>query len=328
MPPKKSKNETSKVKQQAADKTFGLKNKKGKKQQEFVNTVNKNARHQLGETDQSIAAAKKKKAALAAEKAEMELLFKGVVTKKDKEAMQADPKTVVCAFFKQGLCTKGAKCKFSHDMAVQRKVTKREVYESKDKEEGDEDWNMDSLNEAIDKKFGKSNTNNATAIICKYFIDALENDKYGWFWDCPNGTDCKYRHALPPGFVLKKDQVKDTEEDVMTLEDIVDRERQALGPNKTPVTLETFTKWKAKKRKEEKAAQSKKDKKRMNEVKAGRQAGITGKELLSYRPELFQDDDEAGGAEDYAQEEVAVDEEVFKNLDDLDLSSDDSDDDE
>ena len=23
------------------------------------------------------------------------------------------------------------------------------------------------------------------------------------FWQCPNGKECKYRHALPPGFVLK-----------------------------------------------------------------------------------------------------------------------------
>ena len=41
--------------------------------------------------------------------------------------------------------------------------------------------------------------------ICKYFLDALESNKYGWFWACPNGgTECKYKHALPPGFTLKK----------------------------------------------------------------------------------------------------------------------------
>ena len=27
--------------------------------------------------------------------------------------------------------------------------------------------------------------------------------RYGWFWECPNGDGCHYRHALPPGFVLK-----------------------------------------------------------------------------------------------------------------------------
>lgn len=23
------------------------------------------------------------------------------------------------------------------------------------------------------------------------------------FWQCPNGKECQYRHALPPGYVLK-----------------------------------------------------------------------------------------------------------------------------
>ena len=28
--------------------------------------------------------------------------------------------------------------------------------------------------------------------------------RFGWFWECPNGGEkCQYRHALPPGFVLK-----------------------------------------------------------------------------------------------------------------------------
>lgn len=33
-----------------------------------------------------------------------------------------DPKSVLCAFYKQGQCTKGAKCKFSHDLLIERKV--------------------------------------------------------------------------------------------------------------------------------------------------------------------------------------------------------------
>ena len=41
----------------------------------------------------------------------------------------ADPKSVLCAFYKQGLCTKGDKCKFSHDLTMGRKAEKRSVYE-------------------------------------------------------------------------------------------------------------------------------------------------------------------------------------------------------
>lgn len=40
--------------------------------------------------------------------------------------------------------------------------------------------------------------------VCKYFLEAVEKKQYGWFWDCPNGgKNCHYRHALPPGYVLK-----------------------------------------------------------------------------------------------------------------------------
>lgn len=39
-----------------------------------------------------------------------------------------DPKSVLCAFYKQGQCTKGDKCKFSHDLSVERKCEKRSVY--------------------------------------------------------------------------------------------------------------------------------------------------------------------------------------------------------
>lgn len=40
--------------------------------------------------------------------------------------------------------------------------------------------------------------------MCKHFLDAVEKKQYGWFWSCPNGgKECHYRHALPPGYVLK-----------------------------------------------------------------------------------------------------------------------------
>merc|ERR1712113_575271 len=60
------------------------------------------------------------------------------------------------------------------------------------------------------KKHGAEKTNE-TDIICKHFLNAVENNKYGWFWECPEkkaGRECKYKHALPPGFVLKKDKMK------------------------------------------------------------------------------------------------------------------------
>ena len=56
-----------------------------------------------------------------------------------------DPKTVLCIFYKQGNCEKGRKCKFSHDLAVERRSEKRGVYtdmregEKKEGEEGDKE---------------------------------------------------------------------------------------------------------------------------------------------------------------------------------------------
>jgi hypothetical protein len=39
-----------------------------------------------------------------------------------------DPKTVLCEFFRHGQCTKGFKCKFSHDLAVERKTQKADLF--------------------------------------------------------------------------------------------------------------------------------------------------------------------------------------------------------
>lgn len=84
--------------------------------------------------------------------------------------------------------------------------------------------------------------------ICKHFLEAVEKSKYGWFWECPAGTKCIYRHALPPGFVLKRDKKKlEEKKNEISLVDLIERERAALGPNQTKITLETFLAWKKKK---------------------------------------------------------------------------------
>lgn len=59
----------------------------------------------------------------------------------------------------------------------------------------------------------------------------MEKSKYGWFWECPSKAKCIYRHALPPGFVLKKDKKKEDKKDEISLEDLIERERANLGPN-------------------------------------------------------------------------------------------------
>lgn len=119
-----------------------------------------------------------------------------------------DPKTVLCIFFKQGNCEKGKKCKFSHDPAVERKGEKKNLYqdtreaeEEAKKKDGIEDWDEEKLRQVVMSKHG--NPKMTTDKVCKFFVDAVENGKYGWFWSCPNGGDkCMYKHSLPPGYAF------------------------------------------------------------------------------------------------------------------------------
>jgi hypothetical protein len=99
----------------------------------------------------------------------------------------------------------GRKCKFSHDLAIERKTLKRDIYqdtretveEEKQKDVMD-GWDEEKLQNVILSKHGNPKT--TTDKVCKFFIGAVENGQYGWFWTCPNGGDqCKYRHSLPPG---------------------------------------------------------------------------------------------------------------------------------
>ena len=71
-----------------------------------------------------------------------------------------------------------------------------------------------------------------------------------------------YKHSLPPGFVLKTKEQRAAEKALMdksplktlTLEDFLESERHKLTGTLTPVTPETFAKWK-KERLDKKAAE-------------------------------------------------------------------------
>uniref|UniRef100_A0A5S6QIF0 C3H1-type domain-containing protein n=1 Tax=Trichuris muris TaxID=70415 RepID=A0A5S6QIF0_TRIMR len=301
MPPKKAnqpnKKTVEKQKEKVIeDKTFGLKNKKGAKQQKFIKMVTHQVKNQ-GVAMAKLEAEKREKQKKKAELDDLNALFKPVVNM-PKIAKDVDAKSVLCPFFKQGSCNKGDKCKFSHDLALDGKAVKRSIYvDRRDMETLDdnmENWDEETLNEVLRKKHGEADKNkSSTTIICKYFLQALEESKYGWFWECPNGDKCIYRHAVPPGFVLKKDRVKPTEvRDEISLEDLIEKERGALGDNLTKVTLETFLKWKERKRKELLKRRAEEDKRKRFAYKSGRDAGLSGRELFTYNPDLVRQDDE------------------------------------
>jgi hypothetical protein len=108
-------------------------------------------------------------------------------------------------------------------------------------------------------------------------------DRFGWFWECPSGQDCKYRHALPPGFVLKAQRkaLDDAAKaNVISLEDFLETERHKLGPNLTPVTPESFAKWKQTRINQKTAAEEALKKAKDAQAAAGKSSGMSGRDLV------------------------------------------------
>ena len=164
-----------------------------------------------------------------------------------------DPKSVLCEFFRRGACTKGFKCKYSHDLNVERKGEKIDLYSDQRENEEDnmEEWDQAKLEEVVASKGAEyKNANRPTDIVCKHFLDAVEKKQYGWFWTCPNGNkECMYRHALPPGYVLKSQMKLLLEEESanrLTVEEEIERQRVAVKSS-TALNSETFANWKRQK---------------------------------------------------------------------------------
>ena len=103
-----------------------------------------------------------------------------------------------------------------------------------------------------------------------------------------------YKHSLPPGFVLKTKEQRAAEKALMdksplktlTLEDFLENERHKLTGTLTPVTPESFAKWK-KERLDKKSAE--------DEARMAKEA--TGRAMF-----------EKGGWEDSEEEEESEDE--------------------
>lgn len=291
MPPKKADKTAGPSSKAAVDKTFGMKNKKGAKGQAAVAL----ARQQAAQVGKNKEALSKEKARIDKEKEreqerkrkeELNEIFKPVQVAQ-KVPFGTDPKTVLCQYFKSGTCDRGNKCKFSHDLNVDRKTTKKDVYtDGRDQKETDtmDTWDDAKLQSVVISKHGNPKT--TTEIVCKSFIEAIETGKYGWFWECPSGgINCKYRHALPVGFVLKAQKKKDAEEakkNELSLEDFLERERHQLGKNLTPVTKESFGKWKAERLSKKQVEEEGKRKLKEQQAAAGRMNGMSGRDLFTF----------------------------------------------
>ncbi|XP_024991342.1 zinc finger CCCH domain-containing protein 11-like [Cynara cardunculus var. scolymus] len=295
MPPKQSKAEVAKKQKVVEDKTFGLKNKnKSKTVQKYVHALQLNVQPK---PDASKLAAKKKKDEEKAREKELNDLFKIAVVQ-PKVPAGVDPKSILCEFFKAGQCAKGFKCKFSHDLNVQRKGEKIDIFSDKRDDEGTmEDWDLEMLEKVVESKGKEYNQNKPTDIVCKHFLDAVEKKQYGWFWVCPNGNkECHYRHALPPGYILKSQMKALLEEEAnkLAIEDEIEDQRAKVKTT-TPMTTDLFMDWKQKKVDEKEAGLAAQ---RADRAKNDR---MSGRELFLADASLFVDDAEA--YEKYHREE-------------------------
>jgi len=197
------------------------------------------------------------------------------------------------------VCTKGDKCKYSHDLEQARKSDKIDLYTDRREDEEEnplaadtmDNWDQQKLEQVVETKRGDNN-NAKTKIVCKHFLDAVESRKYGWFWECPAGEKCQYQHCLPPGFILKvKEKAEEEEVEVVPLEVKLEEERTQLV-TRTPMTLELFLKWKEDKKKEKESALADAKQKRESDIKSGK-VMRSGREMFVYNPDLFVDEDDA-----------------------------------
>ncbi|EZG43454.1 putative CCCH-type Zn-finger protein [Gregarina niphandrodes] len=285
MPPKakaaQSKQELKAKQKVVEDKTFGLKNKnKSKAVQKYIKSVQAQVTGGRVKSEHELKAEQKEKAEEKKRQKQAALLAslqKATEAMKNAADKKTDYKTV----------TESQRV----DIYVDPRAAKQQ--------ETMDDWDMSKLEQVIKTKHGGQKTQ--SEIVCKHFLDALEKRLYGWFWQCPNGDTCQYRHALPPGYVLKKKELPDLSNlpEEESLEEIIERERQALPPGGTPVTYETFMAWKAKKQAEVAKAKEAAAKKK-KEDSSGRSTGMSGRALFQYDPSLFATQEEEDDDDDFA----------------------------
>ncbi|KAK9123770.1 hypothetical protein Sjap_013372 [Stephania japonica] len=162
-----------------------------------------------------------------------------------------------------------------------------------------------------DKTFGLKNKNKSKNVqkyvqnLQQSVIDGITNGvgvtiekkQYGWFWVCPNGgKDCHYRHALPPGYVLKS-QMKallDEETEKITIEEEIENQRSKVATS-TMMTTDLFMQWKKKKMEEKEAGLA------AQRAERAKNDRMSGRELFLSDASLFVDDAEA--YEKYHREE-------------------------
>ncbi len=89
-------------------------------------------------------------------------------------------------FFSSGTCGKGDRCKFSHDLEIERKAEKRSLYcdVRDDGQDGtSEDWDEEKLKEVVEKKHAeadkkKTKTDIVTVLLFLYLTQISWSNCY------------------------------------------------------------------------------------------------------------------------------------------------------
>jgi len=243
--------------------------------------------------------AKEEKKKEQEQKALIQSLFKSVSAIQQQALKEGeDPKSVLCAYFKAGVCEKGKRCKYSHDLAIEGKSAKIDIH--------------------TDPRDRNGKPAERTDIICTHFLDAVEKNLYGWLWECANGEKCVYTHALPVGYVLQREKkeleralMEGDDSDELTIEEKIEEERAKLpSEGLTPVTFESLMAWKQ--RKAERKQKELEEKMKEEAEKAGGKGGsniLSGRALFKYDPNLFQDDEAAADGDLYEERKEEDEEE-------------------
>lgn len=248
--------------------------------------------------------AKEEKKKELEQKALIQSLFKSVSAIQQQALKEGeDPKSVLCAYFKAGVCEKGKRCKYSHDLAIEGKSAK-----------------IDLHNDPRDRN-GKPAER--TEIICTHFLDAVEKNLYGWLWECPNGEKCVYTHALPVGYVLQREKkeleralLEGEDSDELTIEEKIEEERAKLPTEGlTPVTQESLMAWKQRKAERKQKELEEKMKEEAKKVGGKGSNILSGRALFKYDPNLFQDDEAAADGDVYEERNEDEEEEEKKEED-------------
>lgn len=111
-----------------------------------------------------------------------------------------------------------------------------------------------------------------------------------------------YRHALPPGFVLKsqKKEMEAAEKaNEISLEEFLETARHQLGPNLTPVTKETFAEWKKRRMDKKQAEEEALENKKKTQAAANKMLGLSGREMFTLNPTFLETDDDDGPGDEF-----------------------------